>query len=236
MNRERAHRKGLFLLAVVAGVLVFFPESTRLTRLLTIAALVLLWAVALYIGWSRRGARVALFSVLLLAIMPFALPARTVDTAKLQADYRRGLLAFSNTSYVWGGESLVGIDCSGLARTGLVYGQFLCGLRTGNGALTRGALSLWWHDCSAKAMRDEYRGLTTRLFETDSINEAPRGRLQPGDLAVTASGVHVLIYLGDGRWIQADPGYGRVVTMTVPTEDLWFNLPVVMMRWRVLAG
>lgn len=54
-------------------------------------------------------------------------------------------------------------------------------------------------------------------------------------MAVTSSGVHVLIYLGDREWIQADPGYARVVRMTVPSEDAWFAMPVVMVRWRVLS-
>jgi protein tyrosine phosphatase (PTP) superfamily phosphohydrolase (DUF442 family) len=51
-------------------------------------------------------------------------------------------------------------------------------------------------------------------------------------LAITASGVHVLCYLGDGRWIQAEPAIRRVVVLNGRTdENAWFNVPVNVYRW-----
>ena len=59
--------------------------------------------------------------------------------------------------------------------------------------------------------------------------------LSPGDLAVTDNGVHVMVYLGDGKWIQADPGIGAVATLDGRTADNgWFHVPVTTHRWRVL--
>jgi len=69
------------------------------------------------------------------------LPGRSVDVDPLAVDYSRGLHLF-RTRYVWGGESLLGIDCSGLVRKGLVWGQFYHGLRTFNGKPIRDAIDL----------------------------------------------------------------------------------------------
>ena len=55
-----------------------------------------------------------------------------------------------------------------------------------------------------------------------------------GDLAVTADGVHVLAYLGDRTWIEADPTAHEVVEVTLPTSNAWFHVPVVFVRWRYL--
>ncbi len=59
--------------------------------------------------------------------------------------------------------------------------------------------------------------------------------LTPGPVGITADGRHVMVYLGDGEWIQADPGPFRV-TIGNPTTDRnpWFESMVVMQRWTVL--
>lgn len=57
----------------------------------------------------------------------------------------------------------------------------------------------------------------------------------PGDMAVTSSGVHVLAYLGERTWIEADPNElqgNRVIRVKTPTRNAWFNMPVHIMRWR----
>lgn len=55
----------------------------------------------------------------------------------------------------------------------------------------------------------------------------------PGDLAVTSNGIHIMAYLGDNRWIEADPGIRRVITVTVPAnENNWFRIPVNIVRWK----
>lgn len=60
--------------------------------------------------------------------------------------------------------------------------------------------------------------------------------LVPGDLAVTTSGVHILAYAGEGKWIQADPGIGAVATLDGRTADnVWFRTPVTTHRWQLLT-
>ncbi len=156
---------------------------------------------------------------------PAAPPPGFADT--LVASLRR----YEGTPYYWGGEKASGIDCSGLIRRGLMDACVTEGWK--NPALWRRAAELWWHDSSARALRDGYRGWTRRLGTADSIRTADESLLQPGDLAVTENGVHVLAYLGGGTWIQADPGAGRVIALPASAENGWFAKPVVLLRWAV---
>ena len=50
-------------------------------------------------------------------------------------------------------------------------------------------------------------------------------------------GLHVLAYLGNNRWIEADPGEGRVIEVgpTEMNENPWFQQAVVFVRWRWLS-
>jgi hypothetical protein len=61
-------------------------------------------------------------------------------------------------------------------------------------------------------------------------------KVKVGDLAVAAHGLHILAYLGDGRWIQADPNAGKVIIEAVPSKNSWMQGPVKIVRWRVLNG
>jgi hypothetical protein len=108
------------------------------------------------------------------------------------------------------------------------------GIKTLNPRLVRQALYLWWNDCSALALRDEYRGVTVRVNDAKRINWADEQALRPGDLAVTANGVHVLAYVGNQTWVEADPGEWKVLQVKVPAKNPWFLVPVRMVRWAQL--
>ena len=95
------------------------------------------------------------------------------------------------------------------------------------------AVELWWFDCSAKALMNNYRDFTKSRFQAESINKLDHNKLEPGDFAVTVDGVHTLVYLGNKQWIEADPGIGKVITVTVPVENNgWFDLPVQILSWQ----
>jgi hypothetical protein len=115
--------------------------------------------------------------------------------------------------------------------SGIPFGGYV---RTLNPSLVRGSLDLWWHDASAKAMMEEYRGNTRVLFAAKSLNTLDYTKLSPGDFAVTSSGVHTLAYVGNRTWIEADPGPMRVIQVRVPTKNAWFSMPVKIVRWQVL--
>jgi hypothetical protein len=111
------------------------------------------------------------------------------------------------------------------------------GLATINPRLIRFAVGLWWHDCTARDLGQGYRGLTVPVSESPSINTVFPSSLHPGDLAVTMSGVHILAYLGDNHWIEADPTAHKVLIVQVPeSNNAWFNVPVRIVRWRTLSN
>jgi hypothetical protein len=174
-----------------------------------------------------------MLAVMFLAAVFLAMPARRAEPAALAVDYVQGLLRYEGVRYHWGGESPTGIDCSGLVRRGLVDAAFLRGLRTLDPGMVRLSLRLWWNDCTAKEL-GEGRG-TTPISVTPSIETLDHGGLQPGDLAVSESGLHVMAYLGGRRWIEADPDEQKVITVTVPgTGNAWFLQPMKIVRWKAL--
>ncbi len=212
------------------------PVSSRMTRAGGLALFCVVWCGLVGLCWRRRPLRVALLAVTVASGGFLALPARELPKADaLRADYVAALRRYEGVAYVWGGESPRGIDCSGLVRRGLIDALLHRGLRTLDGGLVRRALVLWWYDTSAAALGREHDGLTARLLEAPSINALDAARLAVGDLAVTRDGVHVLAYIGDGRWIEADPDLHRVVTLAAPVPDnAWFDTPVSLVRWTLL--
>ena len=59
--------------------------------------------------------------------------------------------------------------------------------------------------------------------------------LLPGDLAITANGIHAMCYLGDHRWIEADPGADEVIVVDARDTDIhWFQTEVNLVRWTIL--
>jgi hypothetical protein len=221
---------------VILTVLVFlWPVSYRTTRLALVAGLGLAWAGALVLWWDRRWVRGVLLLAVALPAAGLGFSSRAVDSDSLAEEYVRSLRAFRGVRYIWGGESSLGIDCSGLVRKGMIWGQLRHGLRTFNGRPLRSALALWWYDCTAEAMRDSYRGWTLRLFESRNVEDVDCARLHSGDLAVTTDGVHIMAYLGNRTWIEADPEAQRVLEVSLPANNKWFKVPVIFLRWQCLV-
>ncbi len=94
---------------------------------------------------------------------------------------------------------------------------------------------------SAKAMLDQvygytcYVGYAIQLSEPTTFRMEPGYALEEGDLAVTDSGVHVLVYVGNGEWIEANPDDGRaVVNKAEGSSRAYFSTPVTILRWWIL--
>jgi hypothetical protein len=219
----------------IATILFLYPIRNTFTRCGLVLALLGLWLGCLYFGRRKRAIRLSLLVISFFCAAFLVCPGRNYDPEQLRNAYIRSLRSFEGTRYIWGGENNFGIDCSGLVRAGLIKASFQQGLLTWNPKLMRFALSLWWHDSSAKALGEEYRQKTKRLFMVGSINELDQTKVLPGDIAVTKSGVHVLACLGAGEWIEADPHFSKVIIVEIPAvKNPWFQEPVHIMRWTIL--
>jgi hypothetical protein len=233
-------RRLLWLLWIAGITLLIaiwlYPVSDDRTRLAGAVLFPLLWAFTICLVWQYRAMRILVLLFTIAAALFLVLPGGFHrDPSILRHDFATSLQRYTGAPYYWGGESPKGIDCSGLMRRGLIDALFLRGLRSADPRLVRYSIWLWWHDCTAADLGSG-RGDTTRLFTVKSVNSTDSSRLLPGYLAVTTSGAHVMAYLGDRSWIEADPTIGRVIIVKAPSqENPWFSTPMNIMRWNILT-
>lgn len=234
--------KSRFSYLLVAGLMIaviiwFYPISSKPVRLILLASYALAWGGLLGMAWRHRTTRMLVLILPVLGMVPFLLPGKDHALEELRKDYVTRMVAMEGATYVWGGESPRGIDCSGLPRRAYRDTLLAHGLRKGDGRALRLFLEQWWFDTSAEALSEGYRDFTVSLNQDGLIPSMDYAGILPGDLAVTTNGVHVLIYVGEDQWIQADPGLGEVAILNGRTDsNPWFRSPVAMYRWRELAG
>src|SRR5204863_6746506 len=121
----------LWVAALVLFVAVWlFPVSNGITRATDLVLFFIVWFGLIGMCWRRRALRFSLLSVTVLSGVFLALPGRSLPAAdSLQRDYVAGLRHYDGVTYYWGGESPKGIDCSGLIRRGLIDSLFFRGIR-----------------------------------------------------------------------------------------------------------
>ncbi len=236
--RDLGRKRIVFYLVLALlglGWVSWFPLHSRLTQLVflgCLGALVLLSILLVPRAGRARFAGSGLLASAGLGALLF-LDGRPVDAASFQRRFVENLEAQVGRSYYWGGESVSGVDCSGLPRRA----YRAAGWMSLNPALWREAIDNWLFDASASAMKVGYRGKTVPVgLAVAAIVEIDHSRLKPGDLAVTENGIHMLVYLGEHRWIQADPGKMEVIVEdSRETGNHWMQTPVEILRWRILA-
>ncbi len=223
-----------YLNLVLLPIFLFYPISYGILRLTIICLLTSAFLGTLFIFWRQKIVRIICLISLVMVASLTLLPGREItDTSVLRQSYVQQLRKYEGSRYVWGGENRIGIDCSGLVRQGLIKANWQQGLLLLNPNLIRKGISLWWHDTSAVALRDEYKNYTKQLFLSPSINDLDHNKIKPGDMAVTADGVHILAYLGRQIWIEADPNYQEVIKVKIPEpNNPWFHVPVYALQWQ----
>ncbi|MES2980684.1 MAG: NlpC/P60 family protein [Verrucomicrobiota bacterium] len=211
------------------------PVNSKLLKLAFLGCVFGAWLGFTILAWTRKPVRVLALVLPFLVAIPLALPGGEMNSDELRKDYLRRMTEFEDTKYFWGGESSRGIDCSGLPRRALRDALLAYGINHFNGHAFRQYVEQWWYDASAQALAAGYRNYTSPLEVTGTIQEMNYDTLVPGDLAVTTNGVHILAYVGNEQWIQADPGIGAVATLHGRKDDnTWFQAPVTMHRWQIL--
>jgi hypothetical protein len=219
------------------GALVFawvWPINEGPIRLLLLLGLTGVWLGALVLFWPRKWIRyIGIGAPALLAAF-LCLPGRSGHRERLRSDYLCCLRSYTGARYIWGGESRLGIDCSGLVRCGLMKANLRIGFAYADPGLVRRAISMWWFDTSARALRDGYRDLTRPVTEVKKLNGFDHEGLLAGDLACAADGVHILAYVGDRTWISAAPGRTVREFRAEPPNESWFEVPVKIVRWAQL--
>lgn len=223
---------GFFLCAMAA---FFHPLHSSVTKLALLGSIGACWMCSLILLRKYYVYRMILIVLPILACIPFLLPSRAIDATELRANYLQALTRYEGSTYYWGGENKRGIDCSGLPRRSLRDALLRYGIAHGNGKAFRLAAEQWYYDTSAKALGEGYRSFTKNLAIEGTVQSIDNSALQAGDLAVTKSGIHTMVYLGEGKWIQADPGIGAVATLHGrKDQNTWFDAPITMHRWSIL--
>jgi len=223
------------LLFILWVLLVVNPLATKWIHVGEIVLGVLFWATWIAWQWLHRVVRWSALAATVLVIGFACWPGTfSVPADELRSAYLAALQRYQGVRYVWGGESPLGIDCSGLIRRGMIDALFRRAVTHFEPATFREASKLWWRDCSAQDLGKGAQGRTVSVTSTTSLNTLDAASIQPGDLAVTASGVHVLAHLGGGEWIQADAYPMRVIRVRAPSKDPWFDVPMNIVRWQWL--
>jgi len=196
-------------LALLAFI-VINPEHRRLYNYLFIAGL-LTFGGGLLFSFKNKKAQLAILLFFSLIALPFFFPSKSINSKAISQSYLSKLTSYKDSTYFWGGEAKLGIDCSGLPRKAYRLALLQYGITHFNGRATRLYLEHWWFDTSAQALSESYRDFTKPLPVTGKISQLDNPNLQAGDIAITANKMHALVYLGYNNWIQAEPGAGKVI-------------------------
>jgi hypothetical protein len=233
MKRGTLIAAPVVFMAIAAGGMLY-PIHGAFSKLATILGLLGFIGSAAALVWRRKLLRIGLGVALAGASLVFCMPGGAVHRDSLRGRYVANLRSYEGTRYVWGGEGGRGIDCSGLPRRAYRDALLAEGLCTLNGRLTRHWMEQWWNDAGAKDMAAGADGRLVKLPGPDAAR--PEDGLEAGDVAVVNGDTHVLVYLGGGTWMEADPDAGKVIVHDGhPGGRSSLGVSPKILRWSELA-
>ena len=219
---------------LVFGGLLLYPVNSIMVRVPMLALIVTIWVTVVALVSPLRWLRNGVLALPVIVFCALTLPARVIDADDLRQRIVAALRSYEGATYVWGGENSLGIDCSGLVRRARMDAEWSSALARLDFGAARRALSLWWNDQSAQAMGENQSATTVSLGTVSKLVDCPHDRYLPGDFAVLGQ-VHVVAALGDGVWIEADPGAGKVLILRPGDTNVWLHQRATLTRWSVLA-
>lgn len=212
-----------------------YPVENVFTRSLLLFAICGMFVSACVVLWNMKYGRFTLFALVALVTIPLVLPGRDVDIPRLRARYVSALRSYEGTPYVREGEGKLGVDRSGLPRKAYRDALLGEGLRTLNRRLLIECFAIWWSDSTTTGFTEGQQVQLRSLDAPKPLHDS-QPKLQPGDLAVQMAPKHVLVYLGNGEWIQADREPAKVLIAGPDNNDGdWRSSIVRTYRWQELA-
>ena len=216
------------------ALVIIIPYRTSLIRAGMLALCCLAWAGSMALAFRHKLARLVLIIVpMLCALFLVTGGSGIADSDALRRRFVERLRDYDGVRYVYGGENHRGVDCSGLVRAAMVRALVDRGFASLDSATMRSAFTLWWRDTNAIQLGKGAHGLTLPIGDGSPLPMRAAQNVRPGDLAVTTSGSHVLAYLGDHRWIEADPDVARVQIVDLNTSPI-ADQEVLLVTWRWL--
>jgi hypothetical protein len=210
------------------GLILIFPYRTTLIRAGMVALCCAAWAGLVALAWKHKALRImVIIATGLFALLFVLTDSRTPDSNALRESFVARLKDYDGVRYVYG------VDCSGLVRAAMFRALVDRGLVSLNAGMLRSALTLWWRDTNAIQLGKGAKGLTLPIGDGSPRPMRAAQDVRLGDLAVTTSGSHVLAYLGDGRWIEADPDVARVQVVDLKTSHI-ADQEILLATWRWL--
>jgi hypothetical protein len=227
-------------LLVACGVAVRVSPMNVPVRLLLAGTFVFfIFTCVAFLLLATKKPSVAVFPAvffLALFVLWAVLSSKPPDAESLRQVYYNRLHAYIGTPYVSGGETNLGIDSSGLARAALWQAMSREGIKEFNPRLLGTELwRFWWRDMGDEGISHGKYGYTRVIGHAPKLAGYDTTYLEVGDMAI-AGDSHVMIYYGREQWIEASPREGRVVVRTAPADSRrgYFNVPVKLVRWRIL--
>jgi hypothetical protein len=237
MKKQKIFTISWISLFVIVITILIFPIGIGILRLGIILGFILLLSSGIYLFWRTIYLTILFLLITIVIFMITLIPGHKENPKQLQNEYVYSLLEYENVRYIWGGENKIGIDCSGLVREGFINANLKVGVQTLNPKLIRRAFFIWWYDCSADALGNSYRQMTTLVSKAQSMDELDYNSIMPGDIIVAEKGFHTFAYLGNNTWIEADPDKGKTITVSSEKKAKeWKGIPIKVVRWSELAS